>query len=119
MRCVVSNGTGGNEVVSIESRENPRPGKFEALTATEYAGINPADVLQREGRHPVPAGSPADIPGLEVAGKVIATGDAVTAFATGDRVFGLVGGGGRAERVVAHERELAQVPDGLAEATPA
>jgi NADPH2:quinone reductase len=119
MRCVVFNGTGGNEVVSVESRGDPSPGKFEVLIATEYAGVNPADVLQREGRHPIPAGSPADIPGLEVAGKVIATGDAVTAFATGDRVFGLVGGGGLADRVVAHERELARVPEILDEATAA
>jgi len=119
MRCVVFNGTGGNEVVSVETREDPSPGKFEVLIATEYAGVNPADVLQREGRHPTPPGSPAEIPGLEVAGKVIATGDAVTAFATGDRVFGLVGGGGLADRVVAHERELAHVPEVLDEATAA
>lgn len=119
MRCVVFNGTGGNEVVSIESRADPQPSKFEVLIATEYAGVNPADVLQREGRHPVPPGSPPDIPGLEVAGTVIATGDAVTAFATGDRVFGLVGGGGLADRVVAHERELARIPEVLDEATAA
>jgi NADPH:quinone reductase-like Zn-dependent oxidoreductase len=119
MRCVVFNGTGGNEVVSVQSRRDPAPGRFEVLIATEYAAVNPADVLQREGRHPPPAGSPADIPGLEVAGKVIATGDAVTAFAVGDRVFGLVGGGGLADRVVAHERELAHVPDALEEAAAA
>ncbi|HEY1565580.1 MAG TPA: zinc-binding dehydrogenase [Solirubrobacteraceae bacterium] len=119
MRCVVFNGTGGNEVVSIESREDPQPSKFEVLIATEYAGVNPADVLQREGRHPVPAGSPPEIPGLEVAGTVIATGEAVTAVATGDRVFGLVGGGGLADRVIAHERELVRVPDVLDEAAAA
>jgi NADPH:quinone reductase-like Zn-dependent oxidoreductase len=77
--------------------------------------VNPADVHQREGRHPAPAGSPADIPGLEVAGRVAALGDAVTSFEVGDRVFGLVGGGGLADRVVAHERELARVPDVLDE----
>jgi putative PIG3 family NAD(P)H quinone oxidoreductase len=119
MRCVIFTGTGGNEVVSVRSRADPHPGKFEVLIATEYAGVNPADVLQREGRHPPPAGSPADIPGLEVAGKVVAMGDGVTAFAVGDRVFGLVGGGGLADRVVAHERELVRVPDALDEAAAA
>ena len=113
MRCVVFNGTGGNEVVSVQSRPDPVPGKFEVLVATQYAAVNPADVLQREGRHPAPAGSPADIPGLEVAGQVIATGDAVTGFAIGESVFGLVGGGGLADRVIAHERELARVPEAL------
>jgi NADPH:quinone reductase-like Zn-dependent oxidoreductase len=116
MRCVVFHGTGGNEVVAIQSRPDPRPGKFEVLIATEYAGGNPADVLQREGRHPPPAGSPADVPGLEVAGKIVALGEAVTDYSLGDRVFGLVGGGGLADRVVAHERELARVPDALDEA---
>jgi NADPH:quinone reductase-like Zn-dependent oxidoreductase len=119
MRCVVFSGTGGNEVVSVQSRADPPVGKFEVLIATEYAGVNPADVLQREGRHPAPAGSPAEIPGLEVAGKVIATGNAGTGFAIGDRVFGLVGGGGLADRVVAHERELARVPEALDEAAAA
>jgi NADPH:quinone reductase len=119
MRCVVFNGTGANEVVSVESRADPQPGKFEVLIATEYAAVNPADVLQREGRHPPPVGSPPDIPGLEVAGTVIVTGDAVTACEAGDRVFGLVGGGGLADRVVAHERELARVPKALDEAAAA
>jgi NADPH2:quinone reductase len=119
MRCVVFNGTGGNEVVSVESRADPQPGKFEVLIATEYAAVNPADVLQREGLHPPPVGSPPDMPGLEVAGTVIFTGDAVTACGAGDRVFGLVGGGGLADRVVAHERELARVPKALDEAAAA
>jgi NADPH:quinone reductase-like Zn-dependent oxidoreductase len=83
------------------------------VIAPPFAGINPADVLQREGKHPVPPGSPTDIPGLEVAGPVVAVGEAVTAFAVGDRAFGLVGGGGLATRVVAPERELAKVPDSL------
>jgi putative PIG3 family NAD(P)H quinone oxidoreductase len=113
------NGVGGNEVVSVQSRADPQPAKFEVLIATEYAGVNPADVLQREGKHPPPPGSPVDIPGLEVAGTVVARGDAVTSFEVGDRVFGLVGGGGLADRVVAHERELAPVPAVLDEAAAA
>jgi NADPH:quinone reductase-like Zn-dependent oxidoreductase len=105
--------------MAVEDRPDPRPGRFEVAIAPVYAGVNPADVLQREGRHPVPAGSPPDIPGLEVAGRVVACGDGVTAFVEGDRAFGLVGGGGLAQRVIAHERELAHVPEGLDEAAAA
>lgn len=113
MRCVVYRGVGGREVVDVEERADPEPGRFELLIEPAYAGLNPADVLQREGRHPVPTGSPPNIPGLEVAGVVIACGDGVGSFAVGDRVFGLVGGGGLADRVVAHEREVVTVPDTL------
>jgi NADPH:quinone reductase len=115
MRCVVYDGTGGSEVVSVQERAEPRPGRFEVVIAPVYAGLNPADVLQREGRHPVPAGSPPDIPGLEVAGPVVAVGEAVTAHAIGDRVFGLVGGGGLAQRVLANEREVVRAPAALGE----
>lgn len=115
MKCVSFSGVGGNEVVEVGSRPDPAPGRFEVLIATEYAAVNPADVLQREGMHPPPPGAPPDIPGLEVAGTVIARGEAATNFELGDRVFGIVGGGGLADRVVAHERELAHVPDALDE----
>ena len=89
------------------------------LIAPVFAGLNPADVLQREGRHPVPVGSPADVPGLEVAGTIVALGEAVSTHELGDRVFGLVGGGGLAQRVIAHEREVVPVPDALADAEAA
>jgi len=115
MRCVVYRGTGGREVVSVETRPDPAPSKFEVLVAPRFAGVNPADALQREGHHPVPPGWPADIPGLEVAGSVVVCGEAVTAFQSGDRVFGLVGGGGLADRVLAAERELVRVPESLDE----
>jgi NADPH2:quinone reductase len=119
VRCVVYTGTGGPEVVSVEDRPDPEPAKFEVVIAPAFAGLNPADVLQREGRHPVPPGSPTDIPGLEVAGAVVAVGAAVTAFEVGDRAMGLVGGGGLATRVIANERELAAVPDTLDDAQAA
>jgi NADPH2:quinone reductase len=119
MRCVVYNGNGGPEVVAVEDRAAPRPGRFEVLVAPMFAGLNPADVLQREGRHPVPVGSPADVPGLEVAGTVVALGEAVSTHELGDRVFGLVGGGGLAQRVIAHEREVVPVPDALGDAEAA
>jgi NADPH:quinone reductase len=119
MRCVVYNGTGGPEVVAVQDRAAPRPSRFEVLIAPVFAGLNPADVLQREGRHPVPVGSPADVPGLEVAGTIVALGEAVSTHALGDRVFGLVGGGGLAQRVIAHEREVVPVPDALGDAEAA
>ena len=113
MRCVVFTGVGGNEVVSVETRPDPEPAKFEVAIAPAYAGLNPADVLQREGKHPPPAGSPTDVPGIEVAGTIVACGEAVTGFSIGDRAFGLAGGGGLSDRVIAHERELVRIPDEL------
>jgi NADPH:quinone reductase len=113
MKCVVYRGTGGPEVIAIEERPDPTPGRFEVLIASRFSGMNPADVLQRMGKHPVPAGSPKDVPGLETAGTIVAVGDGVSAFAVGDRAMGLVGGGGHASMVVAHEREMMRVPDVL------
>jgi NADPH:quinone reductase len=100
-------------MVEIGERPDPEPGRFEVVIAPPFAGVNPADVLQREGRHPPPPGWPADVPGLEVAGPVVAVGAGVTSLAVGDRAFGLVGGGGLGQRVLASERELARVPDAL------
>jgi NADPH:quinone reductase-like Zn-dependent oxidoreductase len=113
MRAVTYAGAGGNEVVRIEDRPDPVAGAEEVVVRASFAGLNPADVLQREGRYPAPAGSPQDVPGLEVCGVVESCGDRVTAWAPGDRVFGIVGGGGLAERVLVHERCLARVPAAL------
>lgn len=115
MRAVTFTGAGGNEVVRLEQRADPEPDGSDVLIAVRYAGLNPADLAQRAGRYPAPPGSPVDVPGLEVAGTVLAVGDAVAGLEPGDRVFGLVGGGGLADRVIAHERHLVTVPDTLAE----
>ena len=115
MRAVVYSGAGGNEVIRIEERPDPEPGKGEVLIAARYAGLNPADVQQREGRYPAPPGWPPDVPGLEVGGTVVACGPGVFRFAPGDRVLGLVGGGGLASRVLAPERHLSPAPDSLDE----
>jgi NADPH:quinone reductase-like Zn-dependent oxidoreductase len=72
-----------------------------------------SEQLQRIGAYPAPADSPPDIPGLEISGEVIALGAGVERLAIGDRVFGLVGGGGYADMVVSHERALAKIPDGM------
>jgi NADPH:quinone reductase-like Zn-dependent oxidoreductase len=115
MRCVVFTGAGGAEVMELQERPDPVPGPDEVLVDARFAGINPADLAQRAGRYPAPAGSPQDVPGLEVAGMVRACGERVTAWREGDRVFGIVGGGGLASTVVVHERHVARIPDALAD----
>jgi NADPH:quinone reductase len=113
MIAVTFHGAGGPEVMSVDERPDPVPLSSEVLVRATHAGLNPADVVQRAGHYPAPPGSPSDIPGLEVAGTVIACGEAVTAWRAGDRVFGLVGGGGLSDTVAVHERHVARIPDNL------
>ncbi len=113
MKAVVFKGQGGNEVVSFTERPDPVPAGSEVLVAARFAGINWADVAQRQGYYAAPPGSPVDVPGLETSGRVEAVGDRVHDWRVGDRVFGIVGGGGLADRVLAHSRHLAPVPAGL------
>ena len=80
------------------------------MVEVRAAGLNAADLLQVRGGYPAPPGSPADVPGLEVAGEVAALGDGVTAVAIGDRVMAVVGGGAQASHLVVHERVLVPVP---------
>jgi NADPH:quinone reductase len=115
MRAIVFTGAGGPEVMSLEQRADPRPGSDEVLVEAAYSGINPADLHQRSGHYPAPPGSPVDVPGLEVCGTVVACGEHVHDWSPGDRVFGVVGGGGLADRVVVNARHLAAVPDRLDE----
>jgi NADPH:quinone reductase len=111
MRAVVFTGAGGNEVVEIAERPDPAPEPHEVLVHARYAGLNPADLHQRQGRYPPPRGAPEDVPGLEVAGQVATVGAQVSRWQVGDRVMGLVAGGGIADRVVVDERSLMAVPD--------
>jgi NADPH:quinone reductase len=97
----------------VAERPDPAPGRGELLVRVAAAGINGADLHQARGAYPAPPGSPADIPGLELAGEVAAVGPDVHRFATGDRVMAVVGGGGQAELAVVHERVALPVPDGL------
>jgi len=113
MRAIVYTGAGGNEVVRVEERPEPAPSGDDVLLAVRYAALNPADLSQREGRYPAPPGSPQDVPGIEVSGTVIACGPTARRFAPGDRVFGIVGGGGLAERVLVHELHVTGVPERL------
>lgn len=100
---------------ALEWREHPdpEPGPGEVVVAVRAAGLNSADRLQVAGLYPAPPGSPADIPGLELAGEVAACGEGTTRFAVGDRVMAVVGGGGQAELAVVPEDHLLPVPDGL------
>lgn len=92
---------------------DPEPGLGELSVAVRAAGINRGDLLQQQGLYPAPPGSPADVPGLEFAGEVVACGPGVQRFSVGDRVMGVVGGGAQAERVLIHERCALPVPDGV------
>jgi NADPH:quinone reductase len=113
MIAVTFTGAGGREAMRVGERPDPTPRDHEVLVRATHAGLNPADLIQRAGHYPAPPGSPPDIPGLEVAGTVTACGAAVTAWREGDRVFGIVGGGGLADTVSAHERHLARIPDSI------
>lgn len=102
-----------NEQIILSEHPDPEPGSGEVLIRVDSAGLNGADVMQRAGRYPAPPGSPADIPGLELAGEVIELGPGQLRFEVGDRVMGIVGGGGQAELATVHERQLMPVPAAL------
>jgi NADPH2:quinone reductase len=97
----------------VEEHPDPQPQHREILVAVRAAGLNGADMLQRKGAYPAPPGEPQDIPGLELAGEVVACGPGAERFAEGDRVTAIVGGGGQAELAVLHERAAMPVPEGL------
>ena len=103
---------GGGEV-SVEEHPDPVPAFGQVLVRVRAAGLNGADLLQKRGLYPAPPGAPADIPGLELAGEVAATGPGVTRFEVGDRVMAVTAGGGQAELALIHEREAMPVPPDL------
>ena len=100
MRQVRFNGSGGPEVVGLASAPVPRPGANQVLIEVAAAGVNRPDCLQRAGGYPPPPGA-TDIPGLEIAGRIVATGDGVAQSAIGTEVCALVISGGYAEYAVA------------------
>ncbi|MDH4559088.1 NAD(P)H-quinone oxidoreductase [Pseudomonas sp. BN417] len=103
---------GGPEVLVPARRPTPSPAPREVLIRVLAAGVNGPDVLQRKGLYDPPAGA-SDIPGLEIAGEVVALGSATSRFAIGDKVSALVPGGGYAEYAVADERTTLHLPRGL------
>lgn len=110
MRAVVITEPGGPEVLELQKVKIRDPGRGEIRVQVRAAGVNRADLLQRRGLYPPPPGWPVNIPGLEYAGAVEAVGEAVELWKVGDRVMGLVGGGGYAEFVVVQEREALAIP---------
>ena len=113
MTAVAITEPGGLDKLVVVERPLPMPQDGEILVRVEAAGINRPDVLQRIGRHPPPAGAPADIPGLEIAGTVAALGSGATRYQIGDAVTALVPGGGYAEYCRVHETNALPVPDGF------
>ena len=103
---------GGPEKLAISRRPIPKPGLGEVLIQVAVAGVNRPDCLQRQGGYPPPPGA-SEIPGLEVAGTIVALGDAVTEWQIGDAVCALLTGGGYAEYCVAPAPQCLPVPDGL------
>src|SRR5690606_15474331 len=102
---------GGPEVLEIQDRPAPEPGRSEIRVSVRASALNRADLLQRRGLYPPPAGYPADVPGLEYAGIVESLGPDVHMWRVGDRVMGIIGGAGHAELVCVHEREAIPVPE--------
>jgi NADPH:quinone reductase len=96
-----------------EERSDPAPGDTEVLVSVRAAGLNGADMVQRLGLYPAPAGSPQDIPGMELAGMVTAVGVQVTRVSVGQSVMAVVGGGAQATMAVVDESHALAVPDGL------
>ena len=113
MRAVIFDGAGGPEVIRIAEVPKPAVAPGQVRVRVHAAALNRADLVQRRGHSPAPPGWPNDIPGLEFAGEVEAVRDDVSRWDVGDRVMGLVGGGGQAEYVVVHEDELIPIPGGV------
>ncbi|MFN0096323.1 MAG: NAD(P)H-quinone oxidoreductase [Dehalococcoidia bacterium] len=114
MKAIVISKPGGTDVLEYRDLPDPVQGPEELLVRVRAAALNRADLLQRVGGYPQPGPKPAfEIPGLEFAGEVVAIGERVTDFKPGDRVMGLLAGGGQAELVVTHQRLAMKVPDNL------
>lgn len=113
MRAIIITRPGGPEVLEMLERPKPEPGVGQIRVRVRASALNRADIMQREGNYPVPAGVPADIIGMEYAGEVDALGPSATLWKIGDRVMGIVGGGGHAEFLCVHEREAMPIPQSL------
>ncbi|MSR35231.1 MAG: NAD(P)H-quinone oxidoreductase [Gemmatimonadetes bacterium] len=112
MRAIVIRLPGGPEVLELAEVPRPEPGKGEVRVRVAASGVNRADLIQRRGHYPAPPGWPADIPGLEFSGTIDALGEGAEGK-VGQRVIGIVGGGGYAEAVVLHGRDVVPVPEGM------
>jgi NADPH:quinone reductase-like Zn-dependent oxidoreductase len=112
MRAVVAAEPGGPEVLSLSTVPDPVPAAGEVLVRVAAAGLNRADLLQREGHYPPPPGA-SDILGMEVSGTVTALGPDVAGWQVGDEVCALLAGGGYAELVAVPAGQVMPVPTGV------
>jgi putative PIG3 family NAD(P)H quinone oxidoreductase len=103
---------GGPEQLKTATRPVPKPGDEEVLVKVAAAGVNRPDVMQRQGRYPPPAGA-SDLPGLEIAGEIVALGPKVSGLSIGDQVTALLPGGGYAAYAVAAAPLCLPVPAGI------
>jgi NADPH:quinone reductase len=110
LKAIAITSPGGPEVLKQVERPVPEPGPSEIRVRVRASGLNRADILQRKGLYPPPAGYPVDIPGLEYAGEVDAVGSSSGLWAVGNRVMGILGGGAHAEYICVHEREAIRIP---------
>ena len=112
MTAIVIRSPGGPEVLEPQERPVPVLGEHEVLVKVAAAGVNRPDVMQRKGLYPPPPGA-TDIPGLEIAGEVVALGPKVERWKPGDKVMGLVVGGGYAQFCPVHEGLALPIPENL------
>src|SRR5258707_3925519 len=112
MTVIAIRAHGGPEMLVPEQRPVPQPAEGEVLVKVAAAGVNRPDVVQRQGHYPPPKGA-TDIPGLEIAGEVVALGPGVRRWKLGEEVMALVVGGGYGEYCPAHESHCLPVPPGL------
>src|SRR5689334_6298223 len=112
MRAVEITQPGGPEVLKVGTRPVPVPKAGEVLIKVAAAGVNRPDTMQRAGNYPVPPGA-SDIPGLELAGSIIALGDGVRNWRVGDTATALVQGGGYAEYCAAPAPQCLPIPKGM------
>ena len=112
MRAVVISSPGGPEVLQVAEVPDPVAGFGEVVIEVVAAGVNRADLMQRQGRYPPPAGAP-DWPGLECSGRIAEVGDGVEGWSVGDEVCALLSGGGYAEQVAVPAGQVLPVPAGL------
>ena len=113
MTAIVITSFGPPDVMQPQERPIIMPGDHEVLIEVKAAGVNRPDVSQRQGKYPPPPGAPQDVPGLEVAGMIVACGHKVTRWKVGDKVCALVPGGGYASFCLAHESNALPVPQGF------
>ncbi|MBM3373033.1 MAG: NAD(P)H-quinone oxidoreductase [Betaproteobacteria bacterium] len=112
MQAVEISAPGAPEVLKPVTRPLPQPKDHEVLIEVAATGVNGPDIMQRKGLYPAPAGA-SDLPGLEVSGRVVARGAAVTRWNVGDAVVALTNGGGYAEYVAVHGEHCLRAPKGI------